>query len=117
MSKYRPFATVPSQYGMPDGATVDDRGGYWVAVAAPPGGPPTGGVARFTPDGKLDRYVDMPVPFVTMVAFGGPTLSTLYVTTARLEAFMPQGVPEGAGNIFAMETDFRGSAETRFRPV
>ena len=116
-SNERVFATVPSELGMPDGATVDDQGGYWVAVAAPPGGPPTGGVARFTPAGKLDRYVDMPVPFVTMVAFGGPKLSTLYVTTARLEAFMPNGVPEGAGNIFAMETDFRGIAETKFRPA
>lgn len=116
-SNQRLFATVPEQYGMPDGATVDDQGGYWVAIAAPPGGPPTGGVARYTPDGKLDRYINMPVPFVTMVAFGGPNLSTLYITTARLEAFMPQGVPEGAGNLFAVETDFRGVPESKFRRV
>ena len=115
-SNERVFATVPNELGMPDGATVDDRGGYWVAIAAPPGGPPTGGVARYTPDGKLDRYVDLPVPFVTMVAFGGPDLSTLYITTARLEVFMPQRVPEGAGNVFAMET-IRGFAESKFRRV
>ncbi len=109
----RLFATIPDQYGMPDGAAVDADGAYWVAVAAPPSGPPTGGVARFTPDGKLDRFVGLPVPFVTMVAFGGPALSTLYVTTARLEQFMPQ-VPEGAGNLFAMETGHRGIAEPKF---
>lgn len=116
-SNERLFATVPNEYGMPDGATVDDQGGYWVALAAPPGGRPTGGVARFTPGGKWDRYFDLPVPFVTMVAFGGPSLSTLYITTARLEAFMPHGVPEGAGNLFAVETDFHGVAESKFRRV
>jgi sugar lactone lactonase YvrE len=50
-----------------------------------------------------------------MVAFGGPNLSTLYITTARLEAFMPQGVPKGAGDLFAMETDFRGVPDAKFR--
>lgn len=112
-SNPRLFATVPEKYGLPDGATVDATGGYWVAVAAPPGGAPTGGVAHYTPEGTLERYIDLPVPFVTMVAFGGPQLSTLYVTTARLQAFMPK-VPEGAGNLFAMETEFRGVPETRF---
>lgn len=100
---------------MPDGATVDEHGGYWVALAAPPSGPPNGGVARFTPDGKLERYFDLPVPFVTMVAFGGSALSTLYITTARLEAFMKDGVPPGAGNLYAVEVDVRGILETPYR--
>lgn len=110
-SNRRQFATVPERYGMPDGATVDAEGGYWVALAQPPGGGPRGGVARFAPDGRLDRYVELPVPFVTMVAFGGADLSTLYVTTARLEAFMAGPVPEGAGDIFAVETGVRGLPE------
>jgi sugar lactone lactonase YvrE len=114
-SNQRLFATVPSQYGMPDGATVDTQGGYWVALAVPPGSGTTGGVVRFTPDGKLDRHFELPVPFVTMVAFGGPDLSKLYITTARLEAFMPGAVPEGAGNLFVLETQFRGMEETKFR--
>jgi sugar lactone lactonase YvrE len=114
-SNMRLFATVPEQYGMPDGATVDSDGGYWVALAAPPSGPPNGGVARFTPHGKLQSYFDLAVPFVTMVAFGGPDLSTLYITTARLEAFMPNGVPPNAGNLFAVDVDVRGIAESPFR--
>jgi sugar lactone lactonase YvrE len=109
-SNMRLFATVPEHYGMPDGATVDREGGYWVALAAPPSGPSNGGVARFMPDGKLERYFALPVPFVTMVAFGGPNLSTLYITTARLAAFMPNGVPPNAGNLFAVEVDVRGLA-------
>lgn len=105
------FAVVPDAYGMPDGAAVDSEGGYWVALARPPGTGPQGGVARFAPDGRLDRYIELPVPFVTMPAFGGPDLSTLYVTTARLEAFMPGAVPPGAGDLFRIETEFRGAPE------
>lgn len=51
---------------------------------------------------------------VTMVAFGGPDLSTLYVTTARLEKFMHDAVPPLAGDIFVIETDYRGEPETPF---
>jgi len=47
---------------------------------------PPGGASRFTPDGRWHRYVDVPVRFVTMVAFGGSDLSTLNITTARLSA-------------------------------
>ena len=72
-------------------------------------------MARFAPDGRLDFYFDLPVPFVTMPAFGGPDLSRLYVTTARLEAFMPGQVPEGAGDLFSVETKFRGVPEAPFR--
>lgn len=112
----RLFATIPTHLGGPDGATVDSDGGYWVALAAPQdGSSPTGGVARFTPEGELDRYIEMPVPMVTMVAFGGPDLSTLYVTTARLERFMAGAVPPHAGDLFAIETEFRGEPETSFK--
>ncbi len=57
-SNERVFAKVPDEKGMPDGATIDDQGGYWVAVAAPPGGPPTGGVALHARRkiGPLHRY-------------------------------------------------------------
>lgn len=114
-SNERLFATVSSQYGMPDGAAVDAQGGYWVALSAPPSGPPNGGVGRFTPEGELDLYFDLPVPFVTMIAFGGPNLSTLYITTARLAAFMPNGVPPGAGNLYAVETEFSGITDSPFQ--
>jgi sugar lactone lactonase YvrE len=115
ISNERIFATVPFELGGPDGAAVDTEGGYWVALAAPQdGSSPTGGVARFTAGGDLDRYIPMPVPMVTMVAFGGPDLSTLYVTTARLEKFMHGAIPSHAGDIFVIETDYRGEPETQF---
>ena len=111
----RLFATVPGEYGMPDGATVDAEGGYWVALSAPPGTRPFGGVMRFTPGGARDIYIELPIPFVTMPAFGGADLATLYLTTASLAAFMPDGVPPHAGSIFAVRTGFRGAPETHFR--
>jgi sugar lactone lactonase YvrE len=116
-SNERLFVALPEEYGMPDGATIDMHGAYWVAVAVPPGSDSKAGVLRFLPDGSLDLFIALPVPFVTMPAFGGRNLSTLYITTARLEAFMPDGVPEGAGDIFAVETPFQGVPETPFQLV
>jgi sugar lactone lactonase YvrE len=39
---------------------------------------------RYAPDGSEDRVVPMPVDQPTSCAFGGPDLSTLYITTARV---------------------------------
>lgn len=78
VSRRRPFADLHDAPGRPDGLTVDAEGGVWVAMAR--GG---SAVRRFTPDGRLDHVVEMPVPAVTSVAFGGPGLADLYVTTSR----------------------------------
>lgn len=58
----------------PDGATVDAEGFLWVALVQ------TGQLGRFAPDGRLDRTIDLPIPFPTCPAFGGPALDTLYCT-------------------------------------
>src|SRR6202008_2517051 len=79
-SRQRIFAKVPEELGIPDGATVDTGGGYWVAL---PLGPTGGGIGRFTPDGKLDLHIEVPVLLPTMVAFGGPDMSRLSITPAR----------------------------------
>ncbi|MBO1075410.1 SMP-30/gluconolactonase/LRE family protein [Roseomonas marmotae] len=66
-------ADVP---GSPDGAAVDAEGFLWSARY---GG---GGLARFRPDGELDRFLPLPVRDITCCAFGGPDLRSLYVTSA-----------------------------------
>ena len=38
---------------------------------------------RFDPDGRVEREVPVPFKFPTMVAFGGPDLRTLFVTSGR----------------------------------
>ena len=60
---------------MPDGLSVDDDGGLWIAIM---GG---GRVERYRADGTLDRQVPLPVRSPTSVCFGGTDLDTLIVTS------------------------------------
>ncbi|WP_405925756.1 SMP-30/gluconolactonase/LRE family protein [Streptomyces sp. NBC_00035] len=79
----RPLASVDE--GFPDGLTVDADGCVWVALWD------GGAVRRYTPDGELDRVIELPVLRPTACAFGGTDLTDLYITTARtgLEAPHP----------------------------
>lgn len=69
------FATTHELAGRPDGGTIDADGCYWMAGV--------GGwqLVRFTPAGAVDRIVEMPVEKPTKIAFGGPDLDTLFVTS------------------------------------
>jgi sugar lactone lactonase YvrE len=73
----RPFVTVEAAEGVPDGLTLDAEGCVWLAVWD------SGELRRYTPDGRLDTVVRLPVRQVTSATFGGRDLSTLYITTAR----------------------------------
>jgi sugar lactone lactonase YvrE len=91
------FATTHELAGRPDGGTIDADGCYWMAGV--------GGwqLVRFTPAGKVDMIIDMPVEKPSKIAFGGADLATLYVTsigsgpTPGTEARQPQ-----AGGLFAL---------------
>jgi sugar lactone lactonase YvrE len=54
---------------------MDSDGGYWVA------GNDGSSLLRFTPAGKLDRVLALPVAKPSMPCFGGPDLDTLLVTS------------------------------------
>ena len=71
----RLFVDMAAYAGRPDGATMDSDGCYWVA------GNDGGSLLRFTPAGKLDRELHVPVPKPSMPCFGGPELDTLLVTS------------------------------------
>jgi sugar lactone lactonase YvrE len=73
----RQLAAVEDDAGFPDGLTVDADGCVWVALWD------GGAVRRYTPDGELDRVVELPVRRPTACAFGGADLTDLYITTAR----------------------------------
>lgn len=60
---------------LPDGATVDEEGGLWIAALY------AGEIRRYTPDGTLDRVVPLPLMKPLGVAFGGPEMDVLFVTT------------------------------------
>ena len=76
--------------GDPDGMTLDADGNLWVAFW---GG---SAVRCFGQNGALLETVHLPVPQVTSVAFGGPDLRTLYVTTAATGTDPADGAPHGA---------------------
>jgi sugar lactone lactonase YvrE len=99
------FADLP---GRPDGACVDEDGGYWIACVY------GSAVLRATPDGRVDRLVSVPVAKPTMTAFGGADRSTLYITTIGGGGSHPVDPNPEAGGLFAIETDRRGVAEWPF---
>lgn len=98
-----PAFEVPAEAGSPDGMCIDDEGCLWVALF---GG---GAVHRYAVQGELLSIVDVPVRNVTSVAFGGPALDELYVTTARLGGEEP-----GAGGVFAVRPGITGPAPYEF---
>jgi len=96
---------------VPDGATVDAEGGIWVAACY------GSEIRRYAPDGTLDRRLPVPVVSPTSVAFGGPDLDTLFVTSIG-DATLPGGLHRAgplAGTILAVHgLGVRGIPETRF---
>lgn len=76
LSRKRVFVSVPGNEGIPDGLTVDRAGFLWSAQWY------GSQVVRYDPDGKVERRIAMPVEQVSSVAFGGPDLTDLYITSA-----------------------------------
>ena len=97
---------------VPDGATVDAEGFIWNARYK------GGCLARFAPDGRLDRLIELPVSQPTSCAFGGPDLRTLFVTTAtqKLSESELESQPL-AGSLLALDVGVAGTAGTGLRRV
>ncbi|MDD0815450.1 SMP-30/gluconolactonase/LRE family protein [Curvibacter sp. HBC28] len=107
-SRQRLFVDMQSLPGRPDGAAVDADGGYWICAND------AGLVHRFTPEGRLDRSLAVPVKKPAMCAFGGADLRTLFVTSIR-----PSGVDLSdqplAGGVFALQPGVAGLPEPGFQ--
>jgi len=105
-SNRRVFVDMNPLPGRPDGAAIDADGCYWIC------GNDAGLVHRFTPEGKLDRSLAVPVKKPAMCAFGGPKLDTLFVTSIR-----PGGDLSDqplAGGVFALRPGTQGIPEPMF---
>ncbi|PZW68471.1 sugar lactone lactonase YvrE [Pseudomonas sp. URMO17WK12:I1] len=102
----RLFVDMNDYPGRPDGAAVDADGCYWIC------GNDAGLIHRFTPAGRLDRSLEVPVKKPTMCAFGGANLDTLFVTSIRPGGDL--GDQPLAGGVFALQPGVRGLAETPF---
>ncbi len=106
----RVFVALPEGVGSPDGATVDAEGFVWNAHMR------GGRVTRYAPDGSIDRVIPVPAAKVTCCAFGGPELSTLYVTTGDFDMTDDERRDQPlAGGLFAVETGLKGLPEPVFK--
>jgi L-arabinonolactonase len=103
------FATFDHQPGIPDGSCVDADGCLWNAQWN------GSRVVRYTPSGRIDRVIEMPVHKPTCLTFGGAKLDTLYITSARYH--MPPYELEAeplAGALFAISPGVTGLASEKF---
>ncbi|MDH6519289.1 sugar lactone lactonase YvrE [Streptomyces sp. SAI-135] len=105
ISGRRTFVAVEDGAGFPDGLTVDADGCVWVALWD------GSAVRRYTPDGALDRVLTLPTPRVTACAFGGPDLTDLYITTARVGLSSPHPV---AGSLLVVPGAGKGVPQQPF---
>jgi sugar lactone lactonase YvrE len=87
----------------PDGMCVDADGQLWVAIW---GG---GQVRRYTPEGVLTRTIEVPAPHTSCVAFAGPDLSTMVITTATKDLGDNQLAEFPlSGRLFTIDAGVRG---------
>ena len=103
----RPNNRTDANYGgRPDGAAIDTAGSYWSAQYE------GSRVLRYSMEGEITGVIHVPSKRVTMVAFGGADLRTLYITTAREGATESELATDvHAGGIFACELVVPGRAE------
>ena len=106
------FVQVPLTEGLPDGLAVDDAGFVWSAQWY------GGCIVRYDPDGKEERRIAVPAKQTSALAFGGPDLTDIYITSAANSEPMPV-MPPGydptagplGGPLFRFNAGIAGRAE------
>jgi len=88
--------------GLPDGSAMDSEGYLWNCRFSGKC------VIRISPDGHIDRIVEMPVTNITNCTFGDDDYRTLYITTSSTAE------ERLSGGLFALRVDIPGRAENRF---
>lgn len=87
---------VPLDEGVPDGLAVDSEGFLWSAQWY------GSCIVRYDPDGKVERRIPTPAKQTSSVAFGGPDLTDVFITSAARtypSPLMPTGYDPHAGFI------------------
>lgn len=108
IANQRPFLHF-SEEEFPDGITIDSAGGCWVALWG------KARIARFDAGGRRREDIALPVLHPTSCCFGGPDLTTLFITTSQVALTDRQKWEYPlAGRVFAVETDVRGQVQPRF---
>ena len=107
LSGRRRFLDLTDEQIWPDGMTVDDEGGLWVALGR------AGAVRRYSAEGTLDGVVGLPTSNPTSVAFGGRAGRDLYITTSWVDCEQPSDEPL-AGAIFRCRPGVTGRPSPRY---
>ncbi|MCB0923653.1 MAG: SMP-30/gluconolactonase/LRE family protein [Mycobacterium sp.] len=95
--------------GRCDGSALDSEGYLWNARFG------AGCLVRFAPDGTVDARVELPVSNPTSCCFGGPDLTTLYVTSARFGLTQAElAANPHEGSLVVLSTDASGVPTYRF---
>ncbi len=90
----------------PDGSVCDSEGFLWNAQYG------ASRLARYSPEGCLDRVENFPASQVTCPAFGGESYNTIFVTSACQGLNDEDLIVEPlAGKVFHFESDAVGLAE------
>jgi D-xylonolactonase len=79
----RVLVQVPGEEGLPDGLAVDAAGFIWSAQWY------GSCIVRYDPEGKVERRVQIPAKQVSSLAFGGPELTDIFITSAGQSETMP----------------------------
>ncbi|MHC8406360.1 MULTISPECIES: SMP-30/gluconolactonase/LRE family protein [unclassified Pseudomonas] len=93
----------PHERGGPDGSAMDAEGYIWNARWD------GSCLLRLTPDGAVDRVIELPVSRPTSCVFGGDDLKTLYITCAASPLDHPLD-----GALLSMRVDVAGKICHRF---
>lgn len=105
---YKEVFYTPPQ-GTPDGLTIDSDGNLWVAVWD------GGRVVQLSAEGEELAQILLPVSRPTSIAFGGPDLRTLFITSASVD--LPEkekSAQSYAGALFSIQTHAAGLPAKRF---
>ncbi len=89
--------------------TIDSEGGFWIAFW---GGAKIG---HFDAAGQHIEDISLPALQPTSCCFGGPDMTTLFITSASrgLSAQQMKEMPLN-GRLFMLETNVKGRMEPRF---
>ena len=106
LANRRVFMEFAGRRGRPDGCTVDSEGFLWVAEID------AGQLLRLAPDGGIERILPLPVTRPTSVAFGGPGLRTLFITSMTFGLSESERAEQPfAGRLLAVEPGVAGLPE------
>ena len=108
----RAFVKVPATSGLPDGLTVDAEDFVWSAEWY------GSRVVRYDRDGKVEREIRTPAKQTSSLAFGGPELTDIFITSAAKSEPMPIMPPDYdansgyfGGSLYHINLGIRGKPE------